>query len=51
VRLNHPGGDIQGTALGISERGGLMLQTAQGVGEYTAGEVRSLRKEQVIDHN
>ena len=51
VTLRHPTGVIEGIAAGISKRGGLLLQTDQGVGEYTAGEISMERKEQRIDHD
>lgn len=49
VELLLPGSTLKGVALGISDRGGLMLQTEQGVGEYLAGEVSVIKKESGID--
>ncbi len=44
VDLRLPGSTLKGIALGISARGGLMLQTERGVGEYLAGEVSIIKK-------
>jgi BirA family biotin operon repressor/biotin-[acetyl-CoA-carboxylase] ligase len=44
LELRHAGQRVRGVSRGISRRGALMLQTPQGVGEYTAGEITTVRK-------
>ena len=39
IELRRGTGSINGTACGISPRGGLMLQSCEGLNEYLAGEV------------
>jgi BirA family biotin operon repressor/biotin-[acetyl-CoA-carboxylase] ligase len=44
LELSLAGKTIRGTSGGISPGGGLLLKTAQGVGEYKAGEASIVRK-------
>jgi len=45
VNLKLPSGPIRGPCMGISPRGGLLIQNAKGVGEYMAGEASVVRKD------
>ena len=45
IELRRESGSVTGTACGISPRGGLMLQTAQGLKEYLAGDSALAEKE------
>ena len=44
VELRHAGRKVTGISRGISGRGALLIQDGQGVGEYTAGEISTIRK-------
>ena len=43
IELRRGTGSVSGTACGISPRGGLMLQSSDGLNEYLAGEVTKIQ--------